>query len=181
MNSKECEIWENNIRIKKNTKNISYPEARKLVRNSVVTTTYTNVTKPVNNSTQNQGMTHNEMINLIKELKTLIELLRESVTNLITKTHAEPKKNIQPQTNKAEDPPKKNNKKKKPSIHTITTKPNNPPPKKLNNNESPLLTSKERSSWKKESNKHKSRISFVETENKLMETELRKLLNTGKS
>ena len=50
----------------KHRKYISYPEARKLVENSVVTTTYTNVVKPTNNSTQNKGMTHYEMINLKK-------------------------------------------------------------------------------------------------------------------
>ena len=32
-------------------KNISYPEARKLVKNSIVTTAYANVVKPTNNST----------------------------------------------------------------------------------------------------------------------------------
>ena len=106
----------NNIRIKINTKNISYPEAKKLVRNSVVTT-YTNVAKPVNNPTQNQGMTHHQMINLIKELRILIELLRESLTNLTTNTHAEPdpKKNLQLQTNKTEDPKKQTQQKHKPN------------------------------------------------------------------
>ena len=77
-------------------KNISYPEARKLVENSVVTTTYANIAKPANNSTQNLGVTHHEIINLIKELKALIELLRESLTNLTTKPHAEPKQTPTP-------------------------------------------------------------------------------------
>ena len=58
-----------------------------LGENLVVTTTYANVAKSTNNSTQNQGMTHYEMINLIKELKTLRELLRESLNNLTTKPH----------------------------------------------------------------------------------------------
>ena len=64
---------------KKNTrsetqKNISYPEAMKFIENSLSTTTYANITKPTNNSTQNQGMTANfDMINLIKELKRLLE------------------------------------------------------------------------------------------------------------
>ena len=91
----------------KHRKSISYLEARKLVENSVVTITYANVAKPTNNSTQNQGMTCHEMI--IKELKTLIELLREILTNLTIKPHAkpDPKKNLQLQTNEA-DPPQSN-------------------------------------------------------------------------
>ena len=48
----------------------------------------------MNNFTQNQGITHNKMINLIKELETLAELLRKSLINLTTKLHAEPKKNL---------------------------------------------------------------------------------------
>ena len=53
----------------------------------------------MNNPTQNQGMTHYEMVNLKKELQTL----RESLTNLTTKLPIEldPKKNPQPQTTKA--------------------------------------------------------------------------------
>ena len=45
-----------------------------------------------------------------------------------------------------------------------------------------FLTPKERSPWKKESNKYKSRISLIETENKfkLMETESREILNIPK-
>ena len=66
----------------KHTKNISYPEARKLIENSLATTTYANIVRPTNNFTQNQGMmTHFNMTNLIKELKTLLELLRENLTN----------------------------------------------------------------------------------------------------
>ena len=67
------------------------------------THTYANIAKPTNNSTQTQGMmTHFDMINLIKELKTLLELLRESLTNLTTKPHAGPdlKKNLHPQQRK---------------------------------------------------------------------------------
>ena len=77
--SKECK---KRILEVKHTKNISYLEARKFIENSLSTTTYANIAKPTNNSTQNQGMmTHFNMINLIKELKTLLELLRESLTN----------------------------------------------------------------------------------------------------
>ena len=77
---------------------------------------------------------------LIKELNTLLELLRESLTNLTTKLHAgpDPKKNLHPHSNETEDPPpKKINqtitqpKQQTPSIPPITTKPNNLlPPKK---------------------------------------------------
>ena len=70
-----------------------------------------NTAKPTNNSTQNQGMmTHCNMINLIKELKTLFELLRESLTNLTTKPHVEPdpKKNFHPHNKEAKDPKKTN-------------------------------------------------------------------------
>ena len=91
--SKECELWKKEIRILevKCTKNISNLEARKFIENSLTTTTYANIAKPTNNSTQNQGMmTHFNKINLIKELKTLLELLRESLTNLTTKPHTEP-------------------------------------------------------------------------------------------
>ena len=50
----------------KHTKNISHLEARKFIENSLATTTYENITKPTNNSTQNQRMmTHFDMINLI--------------------------------------------------------------------------------------------------------------------
>ena len=50
-----------------NIQKISYPKARKLVEKSVVTTTYANAAKPNNSSTQNQGITQYEMINLIKK------------------------------------------------------------------------------------------------------------------
>ena len=66
-------------------KNISYPKAKKFIENSLATTTYANIAKPTNNSTQNQGMmTHFDIINLIKELKTLFELWRKNLTNLTT-------------------------------------------------------------------------------------------------
>ena len=65
----------------KYTKNISYSKSRKAVQNSLVTTTYANVAKSTNNLTQNQGLIPNEMINLLKELKTLIELLRDQPDN----------------------------------------------------------------------------------------------------
>ena len=160
----------------KHTKDISYPEAKKFIENSLVTTTYANIVKPTNNFTQNQEMMiHFDMTNLIKELKTLLELLRESLTNLTTKPHAGPdlKKNLHPHSNITEDPQKIKQTKQAPGIPPITTKPNNLPPKKLDNTESPLLIPKKRSPWKKESNKHITQISLIETENKfeLMETE----------
>ena len=65
--------------------------------------------KPTNYSTQNQGTTpHFDITNLIKELKTLLELLRESLTNWTTKLHAgpDPKKNLHPHSNETEDPKK---------------------------------------------------------------------------
>ena len=40
----------------KHTKNISYLEKRKLIENSIVTTTYANIAKPTNKPTQNQGI-----------------------------------------------------------------------------------------------------------------------------
>ena len=95
----------------KHTKNISYPESRKFIENSLATTTYANIAKTTNNSTQNQGMmTHFDMTNLIKELKTLLELLRKNLTNLTTKPHAgpDPKKNLYPHSNETEDHPKIN-------------------------------------------------------------------------
>ena len=111
--SKECELWRKEKRILeiKHTKNISYPEARKFIENSLATTTYANIVKPTNNTTQNQGMTpHFDITNLIKELKTLLELLRESLTNLTTKLHAgpDPKKNLYPHSNETKDPQKVN-------------------------------------------------------------------------
>ena len=53
-------------------------------------------------------MTHFDLINLINELKALLELLREGLTNLTTKPHAEPdlKKNFYPLNNETEDPKK---------------------------------------------------------------------------
>ena len=104
-------IIEKRILEVKDTKNISYPEARKFIENSLAT--YVNIAKPTNNSTPNQGMmTHFDMINLIKELKTLLELLRESLTNLTTKFPAgpDPKKNLHPHSNETEDPKDKPNK-----------------------------------------------------------------------
>ena len=66
----------------KHSKSISYPEARKFIENSLAITTNANIAKPINNSTQNQEMMiHFDMINLIKELKTQLELLRENMTN----------------------------------------------------------------------------------------------------
>ena len=134
----------------KHTKNISYPEARKFIENSLATTTYANIVKSTNNFTQNQGMTpHFDITNLIYELKTLLELLRESLMNLTTKLRAGPdsKKNLHPLSNKTEYPKKINQtitqpkQQQTPSIPPITTKPNNlPPQKKLDNTESPPLT-----------------------------------------
>ena len=86
--SKEYELWRKEKRILevKHTKNISYSEVRKFIKNCLVTTTWANIVQPTNNSPQNQGMTpHFDITNLIKELKTLLELLRESLTNLTTK------------------------------------------------------------------------------------------------
>ena len=95
------------------TKNISYPEARKFIENSLATTTHANIVKPTNNFIQNQGISllllpPFNMTNLMKELKTLLELLRESLTNLTSKLHAgpDPKKNLHPHSNKTEDPKK---------------------------------------------------------------------------
>ena len=106
-------------------KKISYLEARKFIDNSPATNTYANIAKCTNNSSQNQGMmTHFDMINLIKELKTLLELLRESLTNLTTKPNAgpDPKKNLHPHSNETEDPPPKKKKKlNKNSTHTTTS------------------------------------------------------------
>ena len=144
----------------KHTKNLSYLEARKFIENSLATTTYTNIAKPTNDSAKNQRMMiHLEMINLIKELKTLLELLRKSLTNLTTKPHAgpDPKKNLHPHSNKTEDPQKVNQtktqpKQQTPGIPLIATKPNNLWPKILDNTESPPLTPKKSSPWKKESN-----------------------------
>ena len=131
--SKEWELWRKEKRILKvkHTKNISYPEARKFIENSLATTTYANIVKPTNNSTQNQGMTpHFDITNLTKELKTLLELLRESLTNL-TKLHAGPypKMNLHPHSNETEDPKKINQtitqpkQQQTPGIPPITTKP----------------------------------------------------------
>ena len=115
----------------KHTKNISYPEARKFIENSLATTTYANIAEPANNFAQNQGMrTHFDIINLIKELKTLLELLKESLT---TKPHAgpDPKKNLHSHSNKTEDPKRINQTKTQPKqqqalgIPPITTKTNN--------------------------------------------------------
>ena len=129
------QIMEKRILEVKHIKNISYSEARKFIENSPATTTYVNIAKPTNNSTQNQGVvTHFDMINLIKELKTLLELLRESLTSLTTKPHTGPdsKKNLHPHSNKTADLKKKNQTKTQPkqqSIPPSTTKPNNLPPK----------------------------------------------------
>ena len=101
----------------KHIKNISYPEARKFIVNSLATTTYANIAKPTNNSIPKKGMmTHFDMINLIKELKTLLEFLRESLTNLTTKPHTEPdpRKYLHPHSNKTEDPQKTNQTKTQP-------------------------------------------------------------------
>ncbi len=70
-------------------------------------------------------MTHNKTINLIKEFKTLIELLRESLTNLTTKPHVEPdpKKNLQLQFNETKDQIKQTKQKSQVSILS--------PPKKI--------------------------------------------------
>ena len=79
--SKGGELWkkEKITREVKHTKNIPYPEAKKLIENSLATTTYANIAKPTNHSTQNQGiMTH---FDVIKEVKTLLELQRENLTN----------------------------------------------------------------------------------------------------
>ena len=75
--------------IEKRKKNTRRAEARKVIKNSLATSTYANIAKPTNNSTQNQVMmTYYDMINLIKELKTLLELQRENLTNLTAKPHS---------------------------------------------------------------------------------------------
>ena len=109
--SKECKLWKKRILEVKHTKNISYPEVRKFTENSLPTTTYANIDKLTNNSTKNQGMmTHFDMTNLNKDLKTLLELQRESLINLKTKSHAgpDPKKNLHSHSNEAEDSQKTN-------------------------------------------------------------------------
>ena len=133
------------------------------------------------NTIQNQGMmTHFDMINLIKELKTLLELLRKSLT---TKPHAEPdqKKDLHPHSNETEDP-KETNQTATSSRHlSYHYKTQQSSSKKLDYTERPLLTPPpKRSLWKKEFNKHKPQISLIETENKfeLMETEPRKPFQT---
>ena len=83
--SKECELWRKEKRILevKHTKNISYSEARKFIENSLATTTYANIVKRTKNFTQNQGMTTPfDMTNLIKELKTLLELFKRKLEQL---------------------------------------------------------------------------------------------------
>ena len=83
---------------------------------------------------------HFDITNLIKELNTLLELLRESLTNLTTKLHAgpDPKKNLHPHSNETEDPQKINQTITQPKqqqtlgMPPITTKPNNLPQKKKN-------------------------------------------------
>ena len=85
---------------------------RKFIENSLATTTYANIVQPTNNSIQNQRMTPQfHIINLIEELNTLLELLRESLTNLTTKLHAgpDPKKNLHPHSNETEDLKNKTN------------------------------------------------------------------------
>ena len=80
---------------------------------------------------------HFHITNLIKELNTLLELLRESLTNLTTKLHAgpDPKKNLYPHSNETEDPKKINltitqpKQQQTPGVPLITTKPKNLPPK----------------------------------------------------
>ena len=135
---KKVNYGKKNIR-SKTPKNISYLEVRKFIENSLATTTYVNIAKLTNNSTPNQGMmTHFDMINLIKELKILLELLRESLTNLTTKPHAEPdpKKNFHPHSNKTDNPKKQTNQTKNfrhPSHHYKTQQ---SPTKKLDNTES---------------------------------------------
>ena len=128
----------------KHTKNISYLVVRKLVENSVVTTTYAKVAKPTNNSSQNQGMTYYKMTNWIKELKTLTELLRENLTKLTSRPHAEtdPKKNLQPQNK--EDKHLKNKRNKNSTQTTNFKQPYNHPRKKLDINENPLLFPKKK-------------------------------------
>ena len=81
---------------------------------------------------------HFDITNLIKELNTLLELLRESLTNLTIKLHAgpDPKKNLHPHSNETEDPKEINQKLTKPKqqqtpgIPPIATKPSNLPQKK---------------------------------------------------
>ena len=83
LTQKECEIWKKEKRILevKHTKSI-YSETRKLVKNSVVTTTYVNVAKLLNNSIQNQGMTNYEMIDVIKKM--------ENTNRITKKKHDQP-------------------------------------------------------------------------------------------
>ena len=97
---KNANYGKKNTRSETHKKNISYPEARNFIENFLART-YASIAKPTNNSTQNQGMmTHFDIINLIKELKTQLELLRESLTNLTTKPHAGPD---HPCSNETED------------------------------------------------------------------------------
>ena len=50
--------------MQKTQKNVNYGAGELEVENSIVSTTCANKAKPTNNSSQNQGMTHYDMINL---------------------------------------------------------------------------------------------------------------------
>ena len=87
----------------KTYKNISYPEAMKLVENSAVTT-YANVAKPTNNTTQNLGM-QDDIPN--KRTENTNRMTKRKLFQPDNQLHTEqgPKQNLQLQTNKAEDMP----------------------------------------------------------------------------
>ena len=68
----------------KHTKNISYPEAKKFIENSLATTTYANIVRPTNNSAQNQGilpLSYNESNKRIKDLSQSIKRKLDQLDN----------------------------------------------------------------------------------------------------
>ena len=83
--AKEYEMCKKRILEIKHTKNISYSEARKLVKYSVATT-YGNIAKPMNNLIQNQEMTPTLYGEVKQQIREARPLKKSSITTIYAST-----------------------------------------------------------------------------------------------
>ena len=84
--SKYCKIWEREKEIikMKITKNITFPEARRLIENPFNKLTFSQVTRTPSNQVENEAKTQIKTIKIEEELTNLINDLHELIKTLKT-------------------------------------------------------------------------------------------------
>ena len=129
--SKYCKIWEREKEIikMKITKNITFPEARRLVENPFNKLTFSQVTRTPSNQVENEAKTQikttkiEELTNLINDLHELIKTLKTIIPN-VQLTPTDKSKNI----------PSTSSQKNETLSKTETDQPQEPEKKKKNKN-----------------------------------------------